>query len=286
MPTAKYDALVAKVRDWSNKPEQATVPDSVIADCLDYSADEAYRNLRIPPLEFTVTYTITSFDNPTTDTLNVAAYSTIPIPTDLTQFIYLRTQATGSEVSKVFHEITDERTFFDIYSTKYSRNNWIKKGNSLYIHPQLAEGTILELHYYRRLPDLNTQYSVVPANYEVGISDANQTYLDVSVINVGTPLYVTSTAAYATIGAVPAGTAYTTKYFLGKEVSNWLRDNNERLLMWGALGNLGSYLNDQTMEQRYTGRFVTDIQSLNKEEKIRRATGGNVQMNFNSNDLI
>ena len=56
--------------------------------------------------------------------------------------------------------------------------------------------------------------------------------------------------------------------------------------MWGALGNLGSYLNDQTMEQRYTTRFVADIQSLNKEEKMRRATGGNVQMNFNSNDLI
>jgi len=286
MPTAKYDALAAKVRDWSNKPEQATVPDSVIEDCLDYSADEAYRNLRIPPLEFTATYTITEFDNPTTDNLNVSAYSVIPIPSDLTQFIYLRTQSVGSEASKVFHEITDERSFFDIYSSKYSRNNWIKKGNDIYIHPQLAIGTVLEIHYYRRLPALDTKYNVVPANYEVGIADGNQTYLEASVINVGTPLYVTSTAAYAAIGAVPAGTAYTTKYFLGKEVGNWLRDNNERLLIWGALGNLGSYLNDQTMEQRYTTRFVADIQSLNKEEKMRRATGGNVQTNFNSNDLI
>jgi len=286
MPTAKYDALVAKVRDWSNKPEQATVPDSVIEDCLDYSADEAYRNLRIPPLEFTVTYTITEFDNPTVDNSSLNAHSIIPIPSDLTQFIYLKTQAVGSEASKVFNEITDERSFFDVYAFKYSSNNWIKKGNDIYIHPQLKIGTVLEIHYYRRLPALDTTYNVVPANYQVGISDANQTYLTVSVINVGTPIYVTSTAAYAAIGAVPAGTAYTTKYFLGKEVGNWLRDNNERLLMWGALGNLGSYLNDQTMEQRYTTRFVADIQSLNKEEKMRRATGGNVQMNFNSNDLI
>jgi len=40
------------------------------------------------------------------------------------------------------------------------------------------------------------------------------------------------------------------------------------------------------MEQRYTSRFIADIASLNKEEKFRRASGGNVQMNFNSNDLI
>lgn len=284
---AKYDALVAKVRDWSNKPEEATVPTSVIQDCLDYSTDEAYRNLRIPPLEFTTEYTITSFDNPVGDTYTAQAYTVIPIPADLTQFIYIRTieQAPGV-ASKVFHEHTDERTFFDMYAHKYSRNNWIRKGNDIYLHPQLPVGTQVEIHYYRRLPALNTAYSVVPANYEMGVADASQYYLDVSNSTLGIPLYVTATAAYSTIAQVPSGVSYVTKYFLGKEVPNWLRDNNERLIVWGALANLGSYLNDQVMEQRYMTKFITDIASLNKEEKFRRASGGNVQISFNSNDLI
>jgi len=282
----KYDALVAKVRDWSNKPEESTVPNSVIQDCLDYSTDEAYRNLRIPPLENTVYYTITSYDNPTADTYTAQAYSVIPVPTDLTQFVYIRTQEEGSIASKVFDEKTDERTFFNIYAQKYSRNNWMRKGNDIYIHPQLPVGTVLEIHYYRRLPALNTLYSVVPANYQMNVADNMQYYLNLSDIDNGTPLYVTSTNAYSTVDEVPEGISYTTKYFIGKEVPNWLRDNNERLIIWGALGNLGSYLNDQVMEQRYTTRFITDIASLNKEEKFRRASGGNVQINFNSNDLI
>lgn len=282
----KYDALVAKVRDWSNKPEQATVPDSVIQDCLDYSTDEAYRNLRIPPLENTVLYTVTSYDNPITDTYTSQAFTVIPVPTDLTQFVYIRTKEEDSVASKVFDEKTDERTFFNIYAHKYSRNNWMRKGNDIYIHPQLPIGTVLEIHYYRRLPALNTLYSVVPANYEMGVADNSQYYLSSSNITNGIPLYVTSTAAYASIAAVPSGVSYVTKYFIGKEVPNWLRDNNERLIIWGALGNLGSYLNDEKMEQRYTTRFVADIASLNKEEKFRRASGGNVQINFNSNDLI
>ena len=286
MATVKYDALVAKVRDWSNKPEASTLPDSVIEDCLDYSADEAYRLLRIPPLENTATYTVTSFDNPFADTLSTKAYTVIPIPTDLTQFIYIRTKTEPNQEAVVFNEYTDERTFFDNNAHKYSRYNWIRKGNDIFLHPQLTPGTVLEIHYYRRLPALDTQYSVVPANYEVGIADANQTYLDPSDITNGTPLYVTSTAAYANIADVPAGESYTTKYFIGKEVGNWLRDNNERLLIWGALSNLGSYLNDDIMEKRYFTKFNLDVQSLNMEEKKRRALGGNVQMNFSANDLI
>ena len=67
MATPRFDALVAKVRDWSNKPEVNTIPDSVIQSCLSYAADEAYRLLRIPPLEETgkvVVDGLKSVDNP------------------------------------------------------------------------------------------------------------------------------------------------------------------------------------------------------------------------------
>ena len=83
MATPRFDALVAKVRDWSNKPEVNTIPDSVIQSCLSYAADESYRLLRIPPLEETVIYTITSQDNVGENSMGLPygnAYTSFPIP--------------------------------------------------------------------------------------------------------------------------------------------------------------------------------------------------------------
>jgi len=286
MAAAKYDALVAKVRDWANKPLEASIPTSVIQDCLNYSADEIYRTLRIPPLEKTVTYTITSTDNAGAVANDFNKYTTIPIPKDLIRFIYIRQAPDTQKQSIVFNEYTDERTFFDANSFKYSRYNWIRKGDNLYIHPMLPEGTILELHYYRRLAPLDASYLVISNNYVVGTSDSQQPYLDVSTSLLGTPLYVTSTACYNNIADIPSGASYTTKYFTGKEVPHWLKDNNERLLLWGAMFNLGAYLQDDVMEARYNKKFVDNIASLNQEEKMRRALGGNVQVTFNSQAMI
>ena len=121
MATPQYDAIVAKVRDWSNKPEVNTIPDSVIQDCLRYSADECYRLLRIPALEESVRYTITAADNEGENSLGLPfgnAYTSFAIPEDLTQFIYIRTLAQKndgttystfpSNVSKVFNEVVDK----------------------------------------------------------------------------------------------------------------------------------------------------------------------------------
>jgi len=304
MATPRFDALVAKVRDWSNKPEVATIPDSVIQDCLTYSADECYRQLRIPPLEATVVYTVASTDNSGENSLGMPygnAYTSFAIPEDLTQFVYVRTLAQDnigtsystypSNVSKVFNEVTDSRTFFDLYSEKYSVYNWMWQDNKIFIHPQLAVGAEVEIHYYRRLPALNALYSVVPINYLISLSDADQPYLTLTGVNTDTPLYFSTassvTKCFATYAEAAAYNAtVTTKYYIGKEVSNWLRDNNERLVVWGALYNLGAYMFDQAMEQRYEKRFNENVFSLNKEEKWRRASGGNVQVNFNTNGLI
>jgi hypothetical protein len=72
----------------------------------------------------------------------------------------------------------------------------------------------------------------------------------------------------------------------GDEVSNWMRDQNERLLIWGALYNLAAYLFDDTMEKRFQVKFQENVASLNKEEKWRRSLGGNVQTNVITNGLI
>jgi len=304
MATPRYDALVDKVRDWSNKPEVNTIPDSVIQDCLSYSADECYRVLRIPPLETTITYTVESADNVGDGSAGLPygnAYTYFDIPEDLIQFIYVRTLAQDnigtsystypSNVSKVFNEVTDSRTFFDLYSEKYSVYNWMWKDGKIFIHPQLAVGATLEIAYYRRLPALNATYSVIPVNYVIGLSDAAQPYLTLTGVNTDTPLYFSTSASvlrcFATYAEAAAyNPTVTTKYYIGNEVSNWLRDENERLLIWGALYNLGSYLFDEKMELRYEKKFSENVFSLNKEEKWRRASGGNVQVNFNTNGLI
>ena len=304
MATPRFDALVAKTRDWSNKPEVATIPDSVIQDCLSYSADECYRQLRIPPLEATVTYVVTADDNSGENSLGLPfgnAYTSFDMPEDLTQFIYIRTLAQEnagtsystfpSNVSKVFNEVTDKRTFFDLYSEKYSVYNWMWQNGKIFIHPQLAVGASVEIHYYRRLPALNATYTVTPINYLTGLSDADQPYLTVTVDTDETPLYFSTKdsvlGCFATLAQAEAyATPVTTKYYTGNEVSNWLRDNNERLLVWGGLYNLGAYLFDTTMEQRYEKKFNETLASMNKEEKWRRSLGGNVQVNFNTNGLI
>jgi len=304
MATPRYDALVDKVRDWSNKPEVNTIPNSVIQDCLSYSADECYRTLRIPPLETTVTYTVEAGDNVGDNSAGLPygnAYTSFDIPEDLIQFVYVRTLAQDnigtsystypSNVSKVFNEVTDSRTFFDLYSEKYSVYNWMWKDGKIFIHPQLAVGAMVEISYYRRLPALDATYSVTPINYLIGLSDANQPFVTLTGVNTDTALYFSTansiTKCFATLAEAQAYNAtVTTKYYIGKEVSNWLRDENERLLIWGALYNLGSYLFDEKMELRYEKKFTENVFSLNKEEKWRRASGGNVQVNFNTQGLI
>jgi hypothetical protein len=289
MATPLYDALVAKVRDWSNKPEVNTIPTSVIQDCLKYSADECYRLLRIPPLEETVIYTVSAGDN-TGAQNDVLSYTSFPIPEDLTQFIYLRTLESETNESIVFDEITDKRTFFNQYAETYGSNYWMWQDGKLFVKSQLPVGTQLEIHYYKRLPSLNALYSVIPVNYIISLSDANQPYLTL-VVSGGTNLYF-STASSVTrcFSSYAEAEAYnptvTTKMYTGNEVSNWLRDQNERLLIWGGLYNLGAYLVDDVMEKRYQAKFLDNIGSLNKEEKWRRSLGGNVQMNFNTGGLI
>jgi hypothetical protein len=303
MAKTRYNLLLDKVRDWSNKPNSSTIPDSVIESCLAYSADECYRILRIPPLEHSVTYTVESADNTGEGAIGSpygSSFTSFAIPEDLTIFNYVRSVAAVEDggtpyanfpgnFSRVFNEVTDKRTFFDAFSEKYSMYNFMWMDDKIYIHPQIPVGMDLEINYYRRLAALDALYSVIPQNYDLTLSDALQTYLTVDA--GGTALYfATSDSVDAVFATEAEALAYdatvTSQTYIGKEVPNWLRDQNERLLIWGALYNLGAYLFDDAMEKRYEKKFFDSIESMNKEEKWRRASGGNVQVNFNSNGLI
>lgn len=297
MSTPRYNALLDKVRKWANKPEVNTIANSVIADCLSYSADECYTNLRIPPLETTVEYTIETADNvgdgSTTNSMYNSAYTSFSMPEDLTEFVFLRTKVDNNNTvssNRVFNEITDRRAFFDIYFENQSAYNWMWSEGKIYCRPQLPVGTVLQIGYYRRLPALDAAYSVVPNNYIIGVADVDQVYLELGTSS-DTPLYFSTAATvekcFATFTeAFNYNATVTTKYYIGREIPNWLRDQKERMLMWGALTHVGAFLFDDVMEKRYAVKFAGEIDSLNKEEKMRRARGGNVHIGFNANGMI
>jgi hypothetical protein len=295
MATPLYDALVAKVRDWSNKKEVATIPDSVIEDCLKYSADECYRELRIPPLESTVTYTVTAGNNSTDSRI-----TEIEIPFNLTEFIHVRKLPSNSQSSyesEVFSQVSNSISFLDSYTENYAGYSYMWLDGKIKIQPQLSVDDVLEISYYRRLPDLNATYRVIAANYYISSTDEAQPYLEL-VASGGSNLYFAGTgstlvvldsydaASLYDIGLGNDGSNVTTKQYIGKESSNWLRDSNERLLIWGALYNVGAYLFDEGMESRYARKFKENIDSLNRAEQMRRAKGGVLRTVVSTNGLI
>ena len=433
MATPKYNKLQAKVLQWANRDKEvfgvdASNPNgwkSYIGDFLSYAADEAYRLLRIPPMEYERIYTVDAEDIIGSPNLSVLgtnnfagtgglSYVKIPVPIDFVEMKSIRysgypAQAVGSsavfQTGIVFNEHTDERSFFDLYAESYSNFYWMRSGDYFYIKPALPVGAQITFSYYRQLPALDADYSVVGSNYMFAANDANGipqtssvqpflttrtsvppnigaigTYNPVSpsqltfstpILNsgleegdllfitspldqsTGAPLMFTGQVKITSIissavvevdtvfsldnypagGAVivsPAlffvtvtggtlgGITYTmrrvsayssatdrdtalaairlayptltfstdTQSYDGLEVNNWLKDQNERILVWGALMNAGAFLDDEKIEARYSARFNSDIASLNNEERMRRAKGGNVQVHFNGRGLI
>lgn len=291
-----YTELVTLVRNWSNRDEEV-VSDAIIKDCLKYAADKAYRTLRVPPLENLATYGKTLLDSATTNGNNLIPSKTeIILPSDLIEFIQIKELDSSGQPTRVFNEKVDIRTFNDPTAEKYSNNNYFaRQRNLLFLTPGFGLGRTgntansIELYYYRRLPALNALYSVTVLNYNAG-------FLTTSGAGAGVEgsalLYFnsnTSTTAYATQSdaqaADPAGTV-TSTYYIGTLVPNWLRDQNERVLLMGALAEIFSYTQDDAQAAKYGKMFYNEIVELNDEDGKRNASGGNLQINFNGRGLI
>jgi len=74
--------------------------------------------------------------------------------------------------------------------------------------------------------------------------------------------------------------------FIGNEIPNWLRDQNERVLLMGALAEIFSFTQEDDQAQKYVSIFNNEIKELNDEDAKRNASGGNLQINFNGRGLI
>ena len=251
----RYDALVQKLLNWSNRDREVfgsttTIQDQQLKDFLRYAADKAYRTLRIPPLEkiYRITITQTHVDN-----------KCFGIPSDLTEFISItkigQQQRDADGVATtinqlvypvVYNEKVDYRTYRDSLAHKNTAYHWTRqRGNILFDNFGLVVDDVFEIYYYGRLTELDAVYPVDATTVAAGI--------------------------YPDLDATPS-----------VEVVNWLRDENERIVLFGALSEAFSYLGEDDMQAKYLQMFQQEIDELNREETMRTASGGNVQVQYSS----
>ena len=67
------------------------------------------------------------------------------------------------------------------------------------------------------------------------------------------------------------------------EIYNWLRDDNEKAFLFGALKYASIYLADMTGADTYGKLFDNEVATLNQEEKQRLSRGANLRSVFSSN---
>ena len=195
---------------------------------------------------------------------------------------------------------TDQRYFY------------AREQNDLVVFPDQKAGELYELLYYRRLPEANARYSVVTGNghsvsnfvnHKADNTFQTNAYLwkGSSKVNLMNGMkVVTNAAAYAAEGPnvftrdlaledqifeVTSGTATTALpvgFYLGKLAANWLRDSNEKIILYGALSEAFTYLNEPAQNQMYMAKFKQEISSLNDENDSRNWSGGTVSTHFDS----
>lgn len=240
MSTPNFDALVDKVRNWANR-DDAVLTDTIITDCLDYSADYCYRKLRIPPLEFTYQYpAITS---------STEGETSLQLPPDFSELIvFTRIDEEGKRY--VFNKHISE-TEFKNETTTVPEYSFTYKGGNIQFYPEAKKGDVYEIYYYRRLYDLDATYVVNQNNIAIGnCTEADE--LDEGAVEF------------------PEGSG---TYYTGNEVYNWLRDDNERVLLFGALHHVFDYLGEEQMSMKYMQKQEMAIQELNQEEQQRKTKG-------------
>ena len=281
MATPNFHRLVEDVRVWSNRDDDV-LPNSIIEDAISYAADDSYHRLMIPPLESTFTYD--AIEDSDIDTTNGVRTIELAVPSDLVQFIHLRT--TGNR-GIVYNEKTDVRTFHDMTANTYMDNYWTRQGNNIRVAGYLLGGDLFELFYYRRLPATNALYRVNQANIDAGV-----------VTHVTEqPVYPSNYPRVSLRGeddvdAVDASTVgpfndangdeQTTGWWLPQEIPHWLKDENRKIILFGALAYCGKYLMDDMIVQYHAQQYAAEIEAVNNEEKMRKASGGNVQTHFTS----
>lgn len=282
---ATYAETVTRVRDWSNR-DATIVSDALVGTALQWGADRIYKQLRIPPLENTETFTITSADLDDDNQANGYQVLTMPIPEDMIEPIFIRRPEDGT----TYNNRLDRRTLYDRDADRLV-DSFTQIGDEYKLLGRFEVGDVIELHYYRRLPALNATYTANAANYNagggVGAITAGR-YVRTATSSDTSPvtLFLVGTTAYDTQAAAEAVGTYTLVRVVGNEVVHWLRDENERMLMYAALVEVFNYLDEEATMTRYVGLMQDEIEKLNNEQMRRFAMGGNVRVSYTAGGLL
>ena len=299
--TTADDYVKGMIRDWANR-EPDVLPVARTQEAARWAADRAYRKLRVPPLELTRTYTITEDDDIIEDPRgNGGNVFRLPIPEDLIEVIYLA----DTEGGVVYNEKVDTRTFKDARAETKEFYHYTRIGNYFELHGRFNNSSEremqIDIHYYRRLPALNSVYVVTAANFngqgelgeiltlDTGSATRTATADDLDVHVTGV-LWFPSTVTTPTINdtAMDAPTTVGDRgfTFTGEQSDHWLRQENERILLFGALSEVFKRLQEPSEVAMYEQLFLEEIEELNKEERMRRCLGGNPTISFNGCGLI
>ena len=255
---ATYSEMVNKVRDWSNRDAES-LSDSIITDALRFAADEAYRQLKVPALEALYTYTVPS------------ETSELTIPSNLTEIIQLRRHDANSLTDYVVYDAkSDVRSFYNEEIWKYSDFFYTREQNKLIFCPETTGEETFELYYYGRQPAVDARY-VVDTDTETTTTQWRAA-LDTDWTMVAPDFNASVDEAKIVVTD--------THEFLGVRAPNWLRDQNERILLFGALAECFDYLMEMDQSQIFRQKFQAEIVALNNEDKMRMSRGGNVQTHY------
>ena len=278
------------IRDWANR-EVSVLPDSVVTRCFDYAGDKAYRTLRVPPLEITRLYDVNGTQEEmdaegvvgVTPDITPSAFLgggevlSMRVPSDLTEIIFIRRADTVTKNSGiVYNEKVDARTFNDGFGSTKDFNFYTRIGNDIKLHGNFTRGDVVELHYYRRLPALDATYSATYTNWKSGLG----------TLDIGGVATTYSSAVDKTEASFDTRLALDADYWVGSEATHWLRDENERIILFGALLEVFIYLNDNEEIQKYQLLFQQELDEINKEEMLRKTKGGNLAMSFAHDNLL
>lgn len=261
---ATYTQMVDMVRDWSNRDKEV-LSNAQIKTFINFAADNIYRDLRIVPLEYVNSY----------DTVEIAAddtetYNKLTVPSDAIEFIQLRKIDANSLTGyTVYSAKSDIRSFYQDTVVKYDYQYYTRELNNLIVSPDLEDGDQFELFYYRRLPEMDARYTIDTTNYTtLGVRYDSLTAADLD--------------RDPDLASIPRLTVDGVEY-IGALIPNWLRDQNEKLVLFGALTEAFTYLDEPAQVQSYANRFNTEMQNLNGEENTRKYMGGNVQLHYQTN---
>jgi hypothetical protein len=275
---ATYTELVDFIHLYTNRDEKV-IPFNLAKQFIDFSSNNAFNKLRIPPLEAVITY------GAATDSGNL-----VPIPEDTIEFIQFRQLGTDGRVDKIYENRADVKSFYMSDVNKFDDHYYTRETSSIVLYPDYAVGDEFQLVYYRRLPAMYSRDAITKANYDAGYvyySAVSKADLE-SIIDTAEPDARTRDPDISANYIVeitspdPDYPDLATGWYLGKLSQNWLRDDLLSLVLHGALAEAYGYLHDTAKQERYIALFNEAIESENREARLRSVRGGTAQTHYSS----